>query len=823
MTRNPLPIDTVLTALRSALTAHATVLLSAPPGAGKTTRVPPALLDAPWLNGKRILMLEPRRLAARAAARYMAREMGEAVGRTVGYRTRLDTKVSAATRIEVVTEGILTRMIQSDPALAEVACVIFDEFHERSLNADLGLALVRESQQALRQDLRVLVMSATLAVDALTRLLDNPPLIESQGRSYPVQMHYRPCPRGKHLTRHIAATIHHSLDQDEGSLLVFLPGVGEIRRLVDQLGELPDTTHLCPLYGNLRPEQQDAAIAPTPPGQRKVVLATAIAESSLTIEGVRVVIDSGQQRRTAFDPNSGMSRLITEPVSRASAEQRAGRAGRIEPGVCYRLWSEGEQARLKPHTPAEILEADLAGLVLELAQWGVIAPDELTWLNPPPAAHWQQAVDLLKWLGALNQQARITAHGRKLLAHGLHPRLAHLLERGNALGQGKLAAELAALLSDRDLLGPSHGADMRLRIQALRHGRAGLPKGRLIQARELARRLSAADKADRETGEETIGALLALAFPDRIGQARGARGRYRLSNGRGASLAEADALAGCEWLVAAELDGQAREARIFLGASVEQAQIEALFKDKIDTVETADWDERRGTVIARRQRRLGALVLDEQELDRPDPATIEAGLLAAVRRKGLDQLPWTEAARQWQARVEFLRRHWPSDWPAVDDASLATRLDEWLKPYLAGQRRWSDIERIDLLSVLSGQLDHAQRQRLAELAPAALPIPTGREVRLDYQAEGGPVLATKLQSVFGWRRSPRVAAGKVPVVLHLLSPARRPLAITADLESFWTNAYPEVRKDMRGRYPKHPWPEDPWNAIAMEGVQRKNG
>ena len=820
MSHKPLPIDTELPKLLAAMAEHACVLLSAPPGAGKTTRVPLALLDAPWVAGRRILMLEPRRLAARSAARFMASTLGEPVGQRVGYRTRLDTRVSAATRIEVVTEGILTRMIQSDPALSEIACVIFDEFHERSLNADLGLALVRESQQALREDLRLLVMSATLAVQALSRLLDDPPLIESQGRSYPVEMHYRPCPRGKPLTAHTAATIRHALAEEAGSLLVFLPGIGEIRRLLEQLGELPDNTQLCPLYGDLRPEAQDAAIAPAPKGQRKVVLATAIAESSLTIEGVRVVIDSGQQRRSAFDPNSGMSRLITEPVSRASAEQRAGRAGRIEPGVCYRLWSEGEQARLKPHTPAEILEADLAGLVLELAQWGVTGPGEMTWLDLPPTAHWQQAVDLLQWLEALDSQGRIKPHGRQLLAHGLHPRLAHMLERGRESGHGQLAAELAALLSDRDLLGPGHGADMGLRIQALRHGRAGLPRGRLVQARELARRLAGTEKSAKANDQDAIGALLAQAYPDRIGQARGARGRYRLSNGRGASLAEDDALAGCEWLVAAELDGQAREARIFLAAAVDQGQIEARFKDKIETVATADWDDRRGTVIARRQRRLGALVLDEQELDRPDPATIEAGLLAAVRRKGLDQLPWTEAARQCQARVELLRSLWPGEWPAVDDSSLEARLEKWLQPYLAGLRRWSDIENLDLLSVLSGQLDHVQRQRLAELAPASLTIPTGREVRLDYQAEGGPVLATKLQSVFGWRNSPRVAAGKVPVVLHLLSPARRPLAITADLESFWTNAYPEVRKDLRGRYPKHPWPEDPWNAVAIEGVKR---
>jgi ATP-dependent helicase HrpB len=824
MAARKLPINAVLSDLLATLEAHPTVLLTAPPGAGKTTRVPPALLEADWLAGRRILMLEPRRLAARSAARFMAREMGEPVGQTVGYRTRLDTKVSKATRIEVVTEGILTRMIQSDPELADYACVIFDEFHERSLHADLGLALVRESQQALRPDLRLLVMSATLAIEPLKALLDHPPLIISEGRSFPVDVHYRPGPREKQLAAHVTASIRHALENDSGSLLVFLPGMGEIRRVSGLLdGQLPDGVMLCPLHGNLKPAEQDAAIAPALTGRRKVVLATAIAESSLTIEGIRVVIDAGLQRRSRFDANSGMSRLVTESVSRASSEQRAGRAGRLEPGVCYRLWSESQQTALRPHTPAEILDADLAPMVLELAQWGMDDPGELTWLDPPPQAHWLQGVELLRWLDALDDSGRITAHGRAMLRLGLHPRLAHMVIRGRELNAGGLAAELAALLSDRDLLGPGAGADMSLRLNAL-HGRnSRVSRGRLAQARKLAGQIAGKQNSRTSGHNEAVdtGRLLALAYPDRIARSRGGRGRFRLSNGRGAFLFEDDALAGEDWLVAAELDGQAREARIFLAAAVDPADLESELAEHVATTETADWDEQRGTVVARRERKLGALVLESSELDRPDAATIEAGLLAAVRRKGLEALPWTEAARQWQARVQLLHDLWPERWPEVANDALHETLDDWLKPFLAGLKRWREVEQIELINALNALLDYDRQRDLTRLAPTHLDIPTGRRVRLDYTAEGGPVLATKLQSVFGWSESPKVADGRVPVVLHLLSPAQRPLAVTADLASFWANAYPEVRKDMRGRYPKHPWPEDPLNAPPAEGTRRR--
>jgi ATP-dependent helicase HrpB len=812
-----LPIDELLPALAAALETRATVLVTAPPGAGKTTRVPPALLSAGWLGPGKILLLEPRRLAARASARYMARALGEPVGQTVGYRTRTETRVSGSCRIEVVTEGILTRMLQNDPELAGIGCVIFDEFHERSLQADLGLALARECQQALRPDLKLVVMSATLAVEPLKAVLQDPPLLEARGRSFPVEVHYRPVPRERRLLDHVAATVVQALAEDEGSVLVFLPGSGEIRRLVAKLEQrLPERTRLCPLYGNLPPAAQDFAIAAPEAGERKVVLATAIAESSLTIDGVRVVVDAGLARSSRFDPNSGMSRLVTGPLSRAAAEQRAGRAGRQQPGVCYRLWSEAEHQRLSAHTAPEIEHADLAGLVLELAHWGVQNPAELTWLDAPPAAHWQQAVDLLVRLDALDRTGRITAHGRALLKPGLHPRLAHLLLEGRALGRPRLAAELAALLSDRDPLPPRTGADLGLRLQALRSPATARTRGSLRTAQQLADRLTARAEQPEPDDGESAGALLALAFPDRIARSRGGRGRFLLSNGRGAFLPEDDALAGETWLVAAELDGQAREARIYLAAATGQTALESVLGEQIEQSTVAEWDDRRGSVIARQRRSLGLLVLEERELARPDQAMIEAGLLAAVRRRGLGSLPWTSETRQWQARVMLLKSLDPDRWPAIDDDKLFDNLEIWLAPFLAGAQRWSDLEGLDLQQALNHLLEPDQQQELRKLAPATIEIPTGRWVRLDYRAEGGPVLATKLQSVFGWTKTPTLAGGRVPVTLHLLSPAGRPLAITQDLASFWRQGYPDVRKDLRGRYPKHPWPEDPLSAAPSD-------
>jgi len=823
-----LPIDDILPELKRTLEHTTTALLQAPPGAGKTTRVPLALLDAPWRDGKTILMLEPRRLAARSAARFMAKQLGEKPGQTVGYRTRLDTKVSSATRIEVVTEGILTRLIQADPMLENYAAVLFDEFHERSLQADLGLALVRESQQALREDLRVLVMSATLDTAPIARVLGEVPVLSSEGRAFPVDVVYRPAPaqaRRDRIADRVVAAVQEALQDQTGSVLVFLPGAGEIRRVAQQLqGTVADNVVIAPLYGNLKSDEQDRAIAPAQPGQRKVVLATAIAETSLTIEGVRVVIDSGQQRRAVFDANSGMTRLITGRVSKASAEQRKGRAGRVEPGVCYRLWSESEQFGLADFNPPEIQEADLAPLVLELAQWGARSPDQVAWVDAPPQAHWQQAATLLQWLDLLGPDGAITDHGKSARELGIHPRLAHMVIRGRALGLGSLAADLAALLSERDLLGPGAGADLHERVRLLRgeRGQGRVDPARLQSVRQAAKRLLGKTSGSNEPPTETeVGRLLALAYPDRIGRRRsGQTPRYQLSNGKGATLRDDDALGRNDWLVAADLDGQSRDATIYLAAPVQLADLELDLADHIQEREEATWDDKRGTVVARRVRRLGQLVLAEQALPQPEPALIQQGLLNAVRAKGLASLPWTESARQWQARVQLLAQAQSEAWPKVDDAALLAALDTWLAPFLAGMQRWSELQKLDLRSALMSLLDYPQQQQLAQLAPARLAIPTGQEVALDYTADNGPVLAAKLQALFGWTETPTVAGGRVPVVIHLLSPAQRPLAVTADLASFWRNAYPEVRKDMRGRYPKHPWPEDPLTAEAQLGTKK---
>lgn len=823
-----LPIDALIPELLTTLQANTTVLLQAPPGAGKTTRVPLALMQAPWRGDGKILMLEPRRLAARSAARFMARQLGEAAGQTVGYRTRLDTKVSATTRIEVVTEGILTRLIQNDPALEHYAAVVFDEFHERSLQADLGLALVRESQQALRPDLRLLVMSATLDTAPIARVLGDVPVLTSEGRAFPVEVRYRPAARDARLPDHTVAVISEALRAEPGSLLVFLPGASEIRRVAQQLsGLVAGNVRIAPLYGNLSADDQDRAIAPAPDGERKVVLATAIAETSLTIEGIRVVIDAGQQRRAVFDPNSGMTRLVTGRVSKASAEQRKGRAGRLEPGVCYRLWSESDQFGLADYTPPEILEADLAPLVLELAQWGARSPEQVAWIDPPPRAHWQQAVGLLQWLDLLDAEGAITEHGKAARALGLHPRLAHMVIRGRAMGLGQLAAELAALLEDRDLLGPGAGADLHERVRVLRGepGHRTLDPARRKAVQQAARRLCEGSISHDMPRATDIGRLLAQAYPDRIARRRpGNAPRYQLSNGKGAVLRDDDALARQEWLVAADLDGKSREATIYLAAPVDLADLEQDLTTHITEADDAQWDDQRGTVVARHVRKLGSLMLAEQPLPQVAPELLQRGLLEAVRRKGLASLNWSDAAQQWQARVQCLAAQLPDGgWPDVSDSALLSTLDTWLGPFLTGVKRWSDLTRLDLLPALSSLLDYTQQQQLGALAPGALTIPTGQTVSLDYTVDNGPVLAAKLQALFGWTETPRVAGGRVPVVIHLLSPAQRPLAVTADLASFWRNVYPEVRKELRGRYPKHPWPEDPLTAPAQQGTKKRPG
>lgn len=812
-----LPIDDRLGALRDRLADRPCVVLEAPPGAGKTTRVPPALLDAPWVGNRRILVLEPRRLAARAAARYMAGARGEQPGETVGYRTRLETRVSGATRIEVVTEGILVRLLQSDPALSDYAAVLFDEFHERSLQADLGLALALEAQQALRPDLRLLVMSATLETAPVAALLGDAPVVSVRGRTHPVTVEYRPPRRDQRLVDAVAAAVRHALEAHAGSVLVFLPGVGEIRAVASRLDPPGRGVEVRPLYGALSPSEQDAAVAPAAPGTRKVVLATAIAETSLTIEGVRVVVDAGLDRRARFDPGAGMSRLVTTRVARAAADQRAGRAGRTEPGACIRLWSEAEQRQRPRHAPPEIAEADLAPLALELAQWGARSPDELAWLDPPPPGHWAQAVDLLQRLDALDAEGAITATGRAMQSLGIHPRPARMLVHARACGGVRTAAELAALLDERDVLGRDAGCDIEARLGALRHGTGGR-RGRIGRVRRLADKLAGGrgDRAD-------AGRLLATAFPDRVARRRpGGPARFLLANGRGAWLPDDDPLAGVEWLIAAELDGQAREARVFLAARTDRATIEDVLGATIERTEAAEWDETRGTVVVRSRRRLGALVLDESETGTPDADQVRAGLLDAVRRKGLAALNWTAGAQRLRHRTETLRRLEPDAWPAFDADTLMAELESWLGPFLPGVSRWRELAALDLVPALTHRLGHQRRVRLDRLAPPSLTVPAGQRVRLDYAAESGPVLAVKLQAVFGWRDTPRIADGRVPVVLHLLDPAGRPLAVTSDLASFWTQAYPEVAKHMRGRYPKHPWPDDPMSAEPTMRTKRRS-
>ena len=825
-----LPIETSLPAILGALRASSALVVQAPPGAGKTTRVPLALLAEPWLAGKTVLLLEPRRLAARAAAARMADLLGESVGQTVGYRIRFDSRITRQTRIEVLTEGILTRRLQRDPALEGVGLVVFDEFHERSLHADLALALCLDSQRGLREDLRLLVMSATLDGAAVARLLGDAPVVASQGRAHPVARHYLPRDPGGLDPGAVVRAVRDALDRDSGDILVFLPGGGEIRHVQRRLAaEWPSADPLVlPLYGDLPDTDQRRAIRPDPDGRRKIVLATPIAETSLTIEGIGIVIDSGWTRVPRFDPRSGLTRLETVRVSADAAEQRAGRAGRLGPGVCYRLWSESAQNRLRPHRTPEMLDADLAPLALELAQWGVADAGTLAWLDPPPPGALAQARDLLADLEALDERGRITPAGRELAELPAHPRLAHLLRRGAALGLGDLAADLAALLEERDVLRGEHasGADIAARLDALRafrrdgrgDARQGVDPVACARAERAARRWRQLLRVagERETAPEPAmaGLLLALAYPDRLARRRdGDAERYLLANGRGARLAAGDPLSKRDWLAAAHLDAGASEGRIWLAAPVDPADLARHLADRIQTVREVGWDERQAAVVARRERRLGALVIDGGPLADPDPAALRRAMLAGVRQLGLDSLPWTDELRDWRERAMALRHWFPEDgWPDLTDAWLAEHLDGWLGPWLDGITRREHLRRLDLAAALHGSIDGRRRTRLNELAPTHLLVPSGSRVRLRYPPGEPPVLAVKLQELFGLADTPRVADGRIPVTLHLLSPAQRPIQVTQDLRGFWERTYPEVKKELKGRYPKHPWPDDPWTA-----------
>ncbi|HEX8900275.1 ATP-dependent helicase HrpB [Vitreimonas sp.] len=799
-----LPVEEVLPDLRAALAARSEAVLVAPPGAGKTTRVPPALLGEPWAQSGKIVLLSPRRIAARAAAARMAAERSERVGETIGYRVRLDSKIGPKTRVEVVTEGVFSRMILDDPELKGVAAVLFDEFHERSLEGDLGLALARDAQGALRPDLKIVVMSATLDAARIASLLDDAPVIVSEGRMFPVAHVYRPRdPRGR-LEDETAAAVRAALSAERGSALVFLPGVREIERTAEALrSTLSDpSVDIRPLYGAMSPADQDAAISPAPPGRRKVVLATSIAETSLTIDGVRIVVDAGLARRPRFEPALGLSRLETVRASQAAITQRAGRAGRLEPGVCWRLWSKGETRALPEFDRPEMLDADLSGLALDLAAWGVSDPTTLAWLDPPPKPAWNEAMALLRRIGALDESGRLTEHGAAVARLPLPPRLAHMVIEASRHGEGLLAARIAMLLTEQGLGGRS--ADLRERLHRFVTERGP----RADAARSLADRIARNAGGGRgDADEERAGAVLALAYPDRVAKSRG--GAFTMVNGRAATIEPASPLARAPFLVIADIAGTAGRAQILLGAPIALADIETMFAREIETAASATVDAATGAVRGRRTRRLGRVVLYEAPLERLSGEELQQALLGAVRDEGLALLDWDETALQMRARVAFMQGLDSESWPDWSDEGLIASLDDWLAPALMSKSRLKDV---NVAEALANALPYELRRKLDAEAPARFETPAGSSLRIDYAADGGPALDVRLQELFGQDKHPSVANGRVPLSLRLLSPAHRPVQTTKDLPGFWRGSYAAVRSEMRGRYPKHPWPEDPLTA-----------
>jgi ATP-dependent helicase HrpB len=809
----PLPIDAVLPQLTGALSKHNAAVLVAPPGAGKTTRVPLVLVDESWAKAKKIIVLEPRRLAARAAAERMAKTLGEKVGETVGLRVRFGSKVSRATRIEVVTEGIFTRLILNDPELSGIAAVLFDEFHERSLDADLGLALARDAQQGLREDLKILVMSATLDGARVAKLLGGAAVIESEGRAFPVETVYLGRDPRSPIERQVADATVRALRAQNGSLLVFLPGAGEIRRTETLLRERIEdkTVDIVALYGALEASVQDRAIAPARPGTRKIVLATSIAETSLTIEGVRIVIDCGLARVPRYEPDVGLTRLETVRVSRASADQRRGRAGRTEPGFCFRLWDEPETASLEPFARPEILAADLSSFVLDLAQWGVRDPAKLSFLDPPPQGAFSEAKSLLRNLTALDADDRITDEGRKLRALPLQPRLARMIVDAGREGAGDVAAGIAAILSERGLGG--NDADLTHRLDLFRRERSG----RAEDARRMAKRWAQeAEEAGGKKGSDapSVGAILALAYPDRVARNRGGgNGSFLLANGRGAQIDPASALAREPFIVVAELTGTAAQGRILLAAPIAAAEIEQRFKDEIESRDEILFDAGSASLRARKARKLGAIALSEHIVSvKPDEKTARI-LSDGVIKLGLQRLPWTKALSQWREREMFLRKAEGEEWPDFSDAALAARPDEWLTPVLHGKTALSDLSADDFWNAVTNLLPWNLRRRLDEEAPTHFEAPTGTQAAIDYGAEAGPTISIRVQELFGLARHPSIAGGRVPLVIELLSPAHRPVQVTRDLPGFWRGSWQAVKSEMKGRYPRHPWPDDPASAM----------
>lgn len=812
-----LPVVDALDGLRAAMADPGRAVLHAPPGAGKTTVVPLVLLRQPWCTGT-VLVLEPRRIAVRGAVRRLAQLLGERPGETVGWRMRHDTQVSERTRIEVVTEGVLARRLQRDPELAGVSVVVFDELHERSLDADLGLALTLEVADALRPDLRIVAMSATLDVGPVAALL-GAPVVRSEGRAFPVDVvHVDPGPgpdRRRAAEAAVPTTVRRALAAHEGDVLVFLPGAAEIHRVQRALGDLGPDVSVRPLLGSLSAAEQDAAIAPSPAGRRKVVLATSVAETSLTIEGVTVVVDSGLRRVPRLDPGTGMTRLVTLPVTVAEAEQRAGRAGRLGPGTAYRLWHPAEDAGRRRHPEPEIEVADLTSLALDLAAWGA-GPDDLAWLTPPPAGHLAAARDVLRRLGAIDAVGTITAHGRQLVALPLHPRLAHLLVRGAELGHAALAADLAAALHE-DGLGRRDRTDVADRLRALRGDDPGARRARTDATRWRAQ----VGGGDGGRDQGAVGLLCALAFPDRIGRRRpGARGDVLLADGRGATFDPSDPLASAEWVVVVEHDGDPTRARVREAAAIDEPVVREVAGDDLEVRTVVAWDRRAGEVVAREEERFGALVLTERPLAEPPADALADALLDGLRTEGLGLLGWDDDVRRLQDRLGFLHRLDPDRWPDVSDDAVLADAERRVRPLLRGARRGRDLRRIDGREVLLAGLGWQDRQAVDELAPERVEVPSGNRHRVDY-ATDPPLLAVKLQELFGSTDTPTVGGGRVPVVLHLLSPAGRPLQVTQDLASFWAGAYAQVRADMRGRYPKHPWPEDPVAAAPTARTTRR--
>lgn len=821
---NALPVLDILPQLRESLEKSPVVILQAPPGAGKSTLVPLELVDEPWLSEKKIVMLEPRRLAARAVAGRMASLCDLPIGDKIGYRIRFDTKVSDKTRIEVVTEGILTRLVQRDNTLEDIGLIIFDEFHERSLNADLALALCLQVQQLVRDDLRILIMSATIDGEKLSALLNNAPVITSLGKQYPVEhRYYNFDPEAKTPVR-MARAIRKALAENKGDVLAFLPGAGEISQTQNLLEKENVEATIQVLYGDLSMRKQQEAILPLNDGRRKVVLATSIAETSLTIEGITVVVDSGLARVPKFDPRSGLTRLDTVRVTKDAADQRAGRAGRLGPGVCYRLWSEGMTASLVSNRSPEILEADLTPLMLELSQWGIKSVHELTWVTSPPVGAVSQAKELLEQLDAI-ENGRITERGKQMLQLPTHPRIAHMLL--DAKSKIALATDIAALLEERDPLPKEAGADVSLRVEELRKWRnkqyVNADKNSLERIERLAeswRKIFKIEVDNSVPREEEVGKLLAAAYPERIArQIEKNKERYKLANGRVVKLPAHDPLICETWLSVAHLDAGGGEGKIFLAAPVNEQDLIQLTHER----EVVRWDTERGMIVGNLEKRIGNLVLQSKTLLSIPKEKKNAALVEAIRAGGLRMLGWDEDQWEWQARIMSLRIWRPNEgWPDVSEENLLASLEEWLLPYLNEISKQIELQRLDLPTVLSGILSWELANKLDTLAPYKLEVPSGSMIKLNYHVDGqAPVMAVRLQEVFGLLETPTVNNGKMKVMMHLLSPGHKPVQVTQDLHSFWQNTYPEVRKELRMRYPRHSWPEDPWTAKAVRGAVKK--